>query len=294
MMFHKIRHQQPKIYANAIRRQNSFLADCRMIPITGVSKDLMYYLSTALQDIQGIDQILCHKHTAEQGQWNIQTTLAHFRPIVNELKTELTRLCQHFITKYPDIEVGNLPPIGLAFKTYPYKESTVSDSFDTYISNCASVFTINDPTLDTLPTDTSPSPQIWRTASTDVPLVINTTNTFPASSGVTTEDFECVTQENATLSRRLKKVDTQLRNLLALQKATQPTQFDTMTLDINTIIAAATNAATKAATQAALAAVRQEFAPIAPQPSNNTELKATSRPTDMSFSSQTMNNDDDK
>ena len=47
-VFHKLCHQDFTAYHNTICKQNSFLTNCRVIPITGISESTMFYLEQYL------------------------------------------------------------------------------------------------------------------------------------------------------------------------------------------------------------------------------------------------------
>ena len=56
-IFHRIRHENQQVYINAIRTQNDFLAQCRVVPIIGVLRDLMFYLQRYIQQVPGVVKI---------------------------------------------------------------------------------------------------------------------------------------------------------------------------------------------------------------------------------------------
>lgn len=43
-IFHQILHEDQTVYANAIRTQNEYLVDSRVIPIEGVHQDVIFFL----------------------------------------------------------------------------------------------------------------------------------------------------------------------------------------------------------------------------------------------------------
>ena len=49
---HRIRHQDMNAYKNAIRKQNSFLAKSRVVPIKGVTMEAMFNVSNEISQIK--------------------------------------------------------------------------------------------------------------------------------------------------------------------------------------------------------------------------------------------------
>lgn len=77
----KLRHQKPQQYQEAFEQQNEFLDELRIVPIQGVSETVMSHMIDELLEIEGVDDVLYHKHTASKGRWNILTAVEHFRPV---------------------------------------------------------------------------------------------------------------------------------------------------------------------------------------------------------------------
>ena len=66
-VFHRIRHHNLTAYKNAIRKQNSFLAKSRVVPIKGVSMDSMLYVLNEISQIPGVIDTFPHKDLASHG-----------------------------------------------------------------------------------------------------------------------------------------------------------------------------------------------------------------------------------
>ena len=89
-IFHRMRHQDKKTYGNAIRKQNLYLSKSRVVPIRGVSEDVMFALDNELLQITGVLSVNRHKDTVSQGRWSIMTTEAQFKQVVSTIKTGLS------------------------------------------------------------------------------------------------------------------------------------------------------------------------------------------------------------
>lgn len=71
-MFHKIRHNDPNTYVNAICSQNRFLDDSWVIPILGISKTLKFYLeSDIMKTTRSQKWQNTKKNTNATRRWNI-------------------------------------------------------------------------------------------------------------------------------------------------------------------------------------------------------------------------------
>jgi hypothetical protein len=273
-IFHKLRHKNLPAYTNAIRKQNSLLANSRVVPIQGVNEDQMFSLENELLQVDGIKEILRHKETHSRGRWSIMTTEAFFKPIVAELSAHLPDWVQFYATEFPSDE--DFPAPGLAFKNQPFEEGS-EGSFNTYMSACSSIYTIQDDTFDLPPERSNAITQAW--GGDPVPALLDSTVSTPANSGISQDDFDAVNRENARLNRKLDELTVLVKNMQqSHQTPQQPSQ-----IDMNIIIAAATQAALQAV---AAAQLQREHVPLvihddAPPPSNR----------DMSFDS--LEEDDD-
>jgi hypothetical protein len=88
-IFHKMRHQNLKAYKNAIRKQNLFLSNSRVVPIQGIHEEQMFYLENELLCSAGIQAVLCHKLSEETGRWSVMTTEREFKSVCDMLKINL-------------------------------------------------------------------------------------------------------------------------------------------------------------------------------------------------------------
>ena len=72
-MFHKTRHTNLYAYKNDIHKQNSYLATSHVVPIQGISNDLMFFLDHEIFTIQDVIEILPHKEAQEKSCFSIMT-----------------------------------------------------------------------------------------------------------------------------------------------------------------------------------------------------------------------------
>jgi hypothetical protein len=110
-VFYRMRHDNPTAYLGAIQRQQQYLVNKRVIPIQGVSTDMMSTLYYDLLEIEGICEILEHKQTHTQGRWSLMTTIEHFSTAKILVKNVLSQLTNF------EADLLHLPPCRLAFKT---------------------------------------------------------------------------------------------------------------------------------------------------------------------------------
>jgi hypothetical protein len=112
-VFHKTRHTNPTEYHGAICNQHKYLASKRVIPIQGISMELMSTLHLDLLEITGIQDIHVHKQTHSHGRWSIMTTVEYFQSATQQVKEMLSLLDDYADNHMDD---SNFPPRGLAFK----------------------------------------------------------------------------------------------------------------------------------------------------------------------------------
>ncbi|KAL7565868.1 hypothetical protein ACA910_007426 [Epithemia clementina (nom. ined.)] len=239
-VFHKLRHSDPYTYKQAIRSQNCFLSKSRVVPIQGIDEDLMFYLEQDLLQVAGVHAILHHRDTASKGRWSILTTEAHFRTLTNTIRENLPRWAEYYAN---DVQMStDLPPVGLAFKNSS-ADSNSDQSFETYASACSSVYTLQDDTYDDPPANAGPVPQAWD----NIPSCVRSATASSVPSGVSQDEFDRVSLENARLSRRVDDLMAQVQSLLSRLPPDQPTASATSSsfvspADIQQIIATTTQA----------------------------------------------------
>ena len=138
--------------------------------------------------------------TSSDGGLSILTSAHHFQCTTQFLKQHLCTWASHHC-KEQNLDLTHLLPCELAFQNCPYDEDSDA-TFHTYLLACSYVYTVYDGTPHTPPIDSTPSTQVW-----DDPNTIRTTinpSTSILSSGITLDDFDKVTQENAKLVQEVK------------------------------------------------------------------------------------------
>jgi hypothetical protein len=244
-IFHRIRHSNLDTYTNAIKRQNAFLSTSRVVPLAGISTDMMFSLELEIKQIPGVVDVLNHKQTNKIGRWNVLTTDAAFRSVTDRL----TQLIPDWFSQLSETydTPPDFPQPGLAFRTQQY-ESDSDMSFESYVSACSSIYqgidSVN--TYDDPPAATLPPAQAWGNVA--VPKFL-TTYQATMISEVSSEEVDTLRRENELLRKELQEIKT----LLQQQSAAQ-------------ISAVNLQQVTDAATHAVLAALRQLYPPPDPGP----------------------------
>ena len=212
-----IRHHDLTPYKNAIRKQNSFLAKSRVIPIKGVTMEAMFYVSNEISQIPGIIDTFPHKYLAGHGRWSIMTDTTHFNPVIAALETNLATWTRFYCDR-ENITLSTLPPPSLAFRTQPYEDHSDA-TFSTYMSAFTNMYALQDNSCDQPPQFNGPSPQSWSPPSTvSYAATVSISDTSPSQ--ISQEAFDKVTQEYAHLSWRVNELVTQVSTLLQQSKHT--------------------------------------------------------------------------
>ncbi len=122
VVFYKLRHENPIAFKEAILEQAKFLRDTRVIPIEGVSLDLMAQYKDDIEALDGIDEVLFHKDMETKGRWNLLTDYSRFRSAIQTVEEFLPTLTEAFL----EIDVdSSLPFPGLSFRKHKTPTSTI-------------------------------------------------------------------------------------------------------------------------------------------------------------------------
>jgi hypothetical protein len=135
-------------------------------------------------------------------------------------------------------DCAHLPPIGLAFKNQPYDDGSDA-SFQTYLSACSSIYSLEDETYDFPPIIDRPIPQAWGPPDA-IPVLVNPTPSTQSVSGISQDDFDKVTRENQKLTRQIQELMNKMQAWE--QKQVVPPTVVPQQLDMQSIIAATTEA----------------------------------------------------
>jgi hypothetical protein len=170
----------------------------------------MFYLENELLASEGILSILRHKLSEKTGRWSVMTTEQDFKGVCKLLKKNLAGWTKIIVQNYRlSTDTAHLPPIGLAFKNQPYDEGSDS-SFQTYLSACSSIYSLEDDTHDFPPITDRPIPQAWGTPDT-VPDLLNSTAVSQTVSGISQDEFDRVTRENSKLTRQIQELTNKMQ-----------------------------------------------------------------------------------
>ena len=169
------------------------------------------------------------------------TTESKFRSLAAHIKQELPPWVIKNSADYPSPK--SFPPPSLAFKNQTYDEESDGSqaSFQSYVSNCSSIYTVGDENYDDPPPPNNPAPQAW-TGNNKIPELLDTTVSTPAS-GISQDEFDKVQRENTKLSKKIDDLTSQVTALLESQQQKAPSKYD---IDMEMIVAKATEAATNA------------------------------------------------
>ena len=216
-MFHKLRHTQPNIYKKAIQKQNAFLRHTRIVPIRGVTKDVMWYMDNSIYDINGVVQILQHKNTESEGRWSIQTTDEHFDHVKTVMRQHLHDQVQFHCEEQGLRIPESFPTPGLAFK-FEDDGSASDGTTQTYVSACSTTYSMHsaDYADDIPPMESRPSTQAWNRS----PLFLQSSENTPPIQQLSPQsrnfDVELATQrENAQLKQQYAQAQQDIQELRA-------------------------------------------------------------------------------
>jgi hypothetical protein len=137
------------------------------------------------------------------------TTEKYFKSITNKLNTHLNAWIAFYSKDHP--MEPNLPPPGLAFRNQQYDEGS-DGSFASYMSACSSIYTVQDETYDLPPPPKGPAPQAW---GHEIPKELQSSAPTHVVSGISQDEYDKVTRDNAKLSRKIDELTTQVTALLA-------------------------------------------------------------------------------
>jgi hypothetical protein len=173
--FHKLRHDNPAAYKEAIDTQNEFLTNRRAIPIHGITEELMSSIEDDLYELDGIHSIQRHKYTTTTGRWNVMTNIDHFRSLIPQIKQLLPKLA--LIYGDESMQDSYFPPIGLAFNKQARK-MVLKPNQPTFAAVSKGLKTQEHlprsrPTSPDKLQQTLPAPIPWTTPSTHLPNSIS-------------------------------------------------------------------------------------------------------------------------
>ena len=95
-VFHKTRHTSLHACKNDICKQNLDLAMSHVVPIQGISNDLMFFLDHKSFTIQAVVKI---KASEEKGHFSIMTHETHFQHATSTLCNDLSMWAKYYATQ---------------------------------------------------------------------------------------------------------------------------------------------------------------------------------------------------
>lgn len=203
-IFHRIRHENHTIYRNAMRAQNDYLANSRVIPITGIHPNVIFYLDQQLLQIPGVTQVLKPRQTLMEGRYSVMTTKQYFQTGTEIVKDNLHKWIDEIIKSRAIHVPSDFKSPSLAFRNGFDDDSSSGGSLQTYLLSCSSIFTVtnegyNDPLLST----TIPV-QAWASPGVGIPKTLMTNTLITTHSSITEVELNCKQEEIETLQNKVK------------------------------------------------------------------------------------------
>jgi hypothetical protein len=81
-IFYWMRHEVPATFKAAIKAQNQFLNQARVVPIEGIPRDMMWAMESKLLTLTGVKEVLPHWKTSSEGRWNLLTHAEAFSGVI--------------------------------------------------------------------------------------------------------------------------------------------------------------------------------------------------------------------
>ena len=213
--FHRMQHEACKTYDDAIRTQNDYLSTTRVVPIIGVSSNVMFYLSNTLTKLEGVNQVLQYKLTATKGRYSVMTNIKHFDNTTKILQKHLQQWVHDITNTNALTTPQTFPKPTVAFRTQVDNDSESDGTMQSYLLVCSSMFTIKNERYDNPPISTILPTQAW--ASSTIPTSIIKTATTTLSS-ITEVELQ---KKDEIIEKLLDKVNIlseQVTQLLKAQK----------------------------------------------------------------------------
>ncbi len=141
-IFYWMRHEVPATFKAAIKAQNQFLNQARVVPIEGIPRDMMWVMEFELLALTGVKEVLPHWKTSHDGRWNLLTHAKAFSGVIRYL-TPTSNYC-----------TTNTSP---SAKTFPKQTGTPKPEFARNIRTPMTTATATNLTSRTALTHTAPS-----------------------------------------------------------------------------------------------------------------------------------------
>ncbi len=184
VVFYRLRHHKADRFKQAVIDQTTFLEDTRVIPIEGVSLELMEYCKSDIMEIDGIDAILHHKRTHSHGRWNLLTDRHHFKQATKSVHQILPYLFEDY-DNLVNLDPSSFPRLGFQNQHDSSSDVTALDS--------------------SFPPELAPKMTDHASAPADYKSVVTGScySTSPQPSSKLVSDIDQVNEEKAQLQQQL-------------------------------------------------------------------------------------------
>ncbi|KAL7566081.1 hypothetical protein ACA910_009867 [Epithemia clementina (nom. ined.)] len=202
----------------------------------------MFYLEHHLRQISGITTISRHEKLDTHGRWNLHTTATTFGHIVKILQGILENWSTSLLREHR-LDTGDIPqPARVAFRSGPFEDSSPGGSYETCISACSSLYSLDndlahDDTCPPPPVGSTPVTQAWN-STVPVSTIVKTKRTDITPSQLSDEERDQQFRaKNARMSREIHELKVQVRQLVQ-----RPPDIDYNCI-VSTVVAAIQQAA---------------------------------------------------
>jgi hypothetical protein len=114
-IFYRMRHEVPATFKKAIKAQNQFLNQAKIVPVQGIPRDMMWAMEPKLLALTGVKEVLPHWKTSSEGRCNLLTHTKAFPGVKRYLDTDITLLNEKYLPQYPAATVCTKAPHSLDY-----------------------------------------------------------------------------------------------------------------------------------------------------------------------------------
>jgi hypothetical protein len=141
-IFYQMRHEVPATFEPAIKAQNQFLNQARIVPIQGIPRDMMWAMKSKLLAMTGVKEVLPHWKTSSEGRWNLLTHIKAFPGVMRYLDANITLLYEKYLPQCQNIPQRNEYPAATVCTKAPHSLDYDSDSNKSYFSICSDAYSL--------------------------------------------------------------------------------------------------------------------------------------------------------
>jgi hypothetical protein len=133
-----MRHEVPVTFKKAIKAQNQFLNQARIVPIQGIPRDMTWAMESELLALTGVKEVLPHWKTSyKESIWNLLTHTKAFPGVMRYLDANITLLYKKYLPQCQNIPQRNEYLAATVCTKAPHSLDYNSDSDRNYFSNCS-------------------------------------------------------------------------------------------------------------------------------------------------------------